>query len=98
MTGRPGMRSPDRRYEGVISRSTPPVLDHDDRACNGADPELFFPVHAGKTKEAKDICGRCPYREPCLQWAVDTEQGFGVWGGTSAEERWELIKERRATG
>lgn len=95
MSHRPSA-SPDRRYEGVISRATPPVLDHDDRACKGTDPKLFFPDHGAHLKQAKEICNRCPHIDPCLEWAVDTEQGHGVWGGTSADERWELIKKRRA--
>jgi WhiB family redox-sensing transcriptional regulator len=61
-------------------------------ACFGADPELFFPI--GETgpallqiAEAKEVCGRCPVRQQCLQWALDTDQNAGVWGGLSETER-----------
>ena len=61
-------------------------------ACRTEDPELFFPI--GNTgpailqiEEAKAICRRCPVTETCLQWAVDTGQDSGVWGGLSEDER-----------
>jgi WhiB family redox-sensing transcriptional regulator len=61
-------------------------------ACREVDPELFFPI--GNTgpallqiDEAKQVCGRCSVQEPCLQWAVDSGQDAGVWGGLSEDER-----------
>ncbi|WP_037677179.1 WhiB family transcriptional regulator, partial [Streptomyces afghaniensis] len=33
--------------------------------------------------------------EPCLQWALDTGQSIGVWGGTSETER-RALKRRAA--
>jgi len=61
-------------------------------ACREVDPELFFPI--GNTgpallqiDEAKQVCGRCSVQGPCLQWAVDSGQDAGVWGGLSEDER-----------
>jgi WhiB family redox-sensing transcriptional regulator len=61
-------------------------------ACRDVDPELFFPI--GNTgpallqiDEAKQVCGRCPAQEPCLQWALESGQDSGVWGGLSEDER-----------
>ena len=69
-------------------------------ACLGADPELFFPI--GETgpallqiAEAKQICGRCPVRQQCLDWALATDQRAGIWGGLSEGER--LPLRRRAS-
>jgi WhiB family transcriptional regulator, redox-sensing transcriptional regulator len=64
----------------------------DAAACRTADPEIFFPVSAhGPGREdialAKAICGRCPVRRQCLQFALATHQVHGVWGGTTEEER-----------
>ena len=61
-------------------------------ACLGHDPELFFPsgVTAPAWQElerAKAICQDCPVRTHCLQWALDTGQDAGVWGGLSENER-----------
>ena len=63
-----------------------------DAACRDVDPELFFPI--GNTgpailqiAEAKQVCHRCPVMEPCLQWAIESGQDSGVWGGLSEDER-----------
>jgi WhiB family transcriptional regulator, redox-sensing transcriptional regulator len=60
--------------------------------CRDVDPELFFPVGTtgpaeAQVQSAKAICTLCTVREECLQWALDTAQDAGVWGGLSEEER-----------
>jgi len=69
-------------------------------ACRHADPELFFPVApAGSAlaqlARAKKVCARCPVRTPCLEFALETGQDFGVWGGTSEQERRVMRRSRR---
>lgn len=61
-------------------------------ACRDVDPDLFFPIGtAGLTlaqvDEAKAVCGRCPVRERCLQWALAVGPVEGIWGGTTEGER-----------
>ncbi|WP_329172788.1 WhiB family transcriptional regulator [Streptomyces sp. NBC_01477] len=61
-------------------------------ACGDEDPELFFPVgNSGpailKIEEAKRVCRRCPVMDQCRQWALETGQDAGVWGGLSEDER-----------
>lgn len=61
-------------------------------ACRLEDPELFHPVGEGpaaavQAKKAKAVCRRCPVMETCLQWALETSQGHGVWGGLTTPER-----------
>ena len=36
---------------------------------------------------AKKVCKTCTVVEPCLQWALETGQDSGVWGGLSEDER-----------
>ncbi|MCA1712649.1 MAG: WhiB family transcriptional regulator [Actinobacteria bacterium] len=60
--------------------------------CRDEDPELFFPIGtagpaATQVDEAKQVCRRCTVAEPCLEWAIETGQDAGVWGGTSEDER-----------
>lgn len=62
--------------------------------CHGVDPDLWFPQNGGSSKEAKDTCKRCPYRERCLEEAMERNEEFGVWGGLTARERKRLRKER----
>ncbi|MFD0261557.1 WhiB family transcriptional regulator [Kitasatospora indigofera] len=76
-------------------------MDWRDRArCRDLDPELFFPLgNTGpalrQAEEAKAVCHRCPVRERCLAWAVETGQEAGVWGGTGEDER-RALKRRAA--
>lgn len=62
-------------------------------ACIGPDPELFFPVgeksqaDRDQIQEAKQFCVKCLVTAQCFNYAMETHQDTGVWGGTSAEER-----------
>lgn len=55
--------------------------------CAQTDPEAFFPEKGGSTREAKMICSRCEVRQQCLDWAVEHDERFGIWGGMSERER-----------
>ncbi|MCX5214247.1 WhiB family transcriptional regulator [Kitasatospora sp. NBC_00240] len=76
-------------------------MDWRDRArCRDLDPELFFPLgNTGpalrQAEEAKAVCHRCPVRERCLAWALETGQEAGVWGGTGEDDR-RALKRRAA--
>jgi len=66
-------------------------------ACRDTDPDLFFPVGTtGPALEqiaaAQAVCRQCPALEPCLEFALATNQESGVWGATSEEERRKLRK------
>ncbi|ANS62678.1 regulatory protein [Streptomyces lincolnensis] len=72
----------------------------DHAACRHEDPDLFFPIGTTgpalvQQEQAKAVCRRCPVREECLEWALDTGQAIGVWGGTSENER-RALKRRAA--
>jgi WhiB family redox-sensing transcriptional regulator len=61
-------------------------------ACLDHDPETFFPTGATgpiwqEVERAKAICAGCPVSAPCLEWALDSGQLAGVWGGLSEQER-----------
>jgi WhiB family redox-sensing transcriptional regulator len=64
--------------------------------CAQADPEAWFPDKGESTRLAKAICAGCPVRVPCLAYALDHNERFGVWGGLSERERRELPRGRRA--
>jgi WhiB family redox-sensing transcriptional regulator len=60
--------------------------------CRDTDPELFFPVGTTgqallQLSKAKETCDQCTVKVECLQFAIDTNQDSGVWGGTSEDER-----------
>ncbi|TWS18151.1 WhiB family transcriptional regulator [Tsukamurella asaccharolytica] len=62
-----------------------------DRAlCSQTDPEAFFPEKGGSTREAKRICLGCEVRNECLEYALQKDERFGIWGGLSERERRKL--------
>ncbi len=68
--------------------------------CIGEDPELFFPIGTTgpaieQAAKAIEICNLCPVRAECLEWALDTCQDAGVWGGLGEEDRREIRRARR---
>lgn len=44
-------------------------------------------------RRAQEICASCPVREPCLEFALATNQSLGIWGGTTPNERRRLRRE-----
>ncbi len=66
-------------------------------ACRSTEPDLFFPIGTtgpaiDQIEAAKRVCRGCDAQEPCLDFALATNQESGVWGGTSEEERRKLRK------
>ena len=63
--------------------------------CAETDPEAFFPEKGGSTREAKRVCAGCPVRLQCLEYALNNDERFGIWGGLSERERRRLRLQRR---
>ena len=73
----------------------------DEAACAVTDSDLFFPVGVtgpavGQIAAAKAVCATCAVQAQCLEFAIATNQEYGVWGGTSEEERRVLRRAWRA--
>ncbi len=71
----------------------------DEALCRDTDPDLFFPVGTTgqaliQIERAKTVCGECPVRFDCLEFALETNQDAGIWGGTSEDERRLLRRQR----
>ena len=58
--------------------------------CAQTDPEAFFPEKGGSTRDAKTICTTCEVRGECLEYALQNDERFGIWGGLSERERRKL--------
>jgi len=58
--------------------------------CAQTDPEAFFPEKGGSTREAKKVCVSCEVRAECLEYALENDERFGIWGGLSERERRKL--------
>ncbi len=59
----------------------------DDALCATTDPEAFFPEKGGSTRDAKRICLACDVKDQCLQYALENDERFGIYGGFSERER-----------
>ena len=64
-------------------------------------PDAFFIDQADenrqyKMKTARAICERCPVRFECLEYALESNEREGIWGGLAPWERREIRRRRRA--
>ncbi len=86
--GVPGVRRP------VEGDDDNPLGWQTDALCAQTDPEAYFPEKGGSTRDAKRICASCEVRSECLEYALQNDERFGIWGGLSERERRKL--KRRA--
>lgn len=63
-----------------------------DANCTTEDPEIFFAAQGDflTTREAKKVCGACPVIGSCLMHALNDPSLYGVWGGTTRQERYAI--------
>ena len=80
-----------------------PAVDWDNErwreqaACRYTDANLFFPTGStgaaiDQIEAAKAVCGSCLVADACLQFALETNQEAGIWGGRDEDERRRLRK------
>ena len=69
--------------------------------CRDTDPDLFFPI--GTTGQAlvqidraKEVCEVCPVKNECLEYALETNQDSGIWGGLDEEQRRNIRRQAAA--
>lgn len=88
---------PSNWFVDPVFLGTPTIRTEDeelawqaDALCAQTDPEAFFPEKGGSTREAKRICESCEVRSECLDYALENDERFGIWGGLSERERRKL--------
>ncbi len=62
--------------------------------CKSVDPAVFYSPgeergrnRLAREQAAKQVCFRCPVIDDCLNFALETGEPHGVWGGTTPTER-----------
>jgi hypothetical protein len=55
---------------------------------------VFFPGRGESAEPARQVCARCPVRQPCLDYAVTNQITHGIWSGLSERERRALRSSR----
>jgi len=56
-------------------------------ACLNTGPDLMFPEKGDRSPAPKRICGYCPARRECLEYALENDERHGIWGGLTLRER-----------
>lgn len=88
-------REPPTILERRLAEHTPEWMGR--AACQGLDQSLWFPGRGQpkKGREGKQICWeKCPVRSECEEYAIETRQDGGIWGGRSFKERQAIRNER----
>ena len=71
-------------------------------ACRSTEPDLFFPISTKgpgdkQITRAKVICAGCQVKRECLEFAMTHDLTYGIWGGSTPEDRQrERRRKRRA--
>lgn len=74
--------------------------------CKGKDVNLFFDYYEQSVQvqlEVDEICGACPVRKQCLEWAIAEGLEGGVFGRkylsqtTRKKKKRESVRENQAT-
>lgn len=100
-SGKPGPARLPRPQGPSVNRPDGPVPDdgwRDRAACRSLSPDIFFPDKGGTTEDtirARHVCAVCPVQGECLDYALTTGQKWGIWGGTSENERRQIRRQRR---
>ncbi|MDU0315557.1 WhiB family transcriptional regulator [Phycicoccus sp. M110.8] len=92
---------------GNIKRLPKPLMDNYDwqleGACRSSSPDQFFFGEAERGKRrmareaaAKALCATCPVVQACLAHALKVREPYGVWGGTTPEEREVMVRRQAA--
>lgn len=72
------------------------ILAEDDKPwagealCGEVDGDAWYSEDPAERRIAKAICHVCPVRQDCLDYAVRTNQRWGIWGGMSEFARRKL--------
>lgn len=80
------------------------TIDWRDRAaCRDDGRDTFFAdgyatIEKQKlVRAAKAICADCPVALQCLQYAIEHDIRYGIWGGLTATERGRLVRSAHGT-
>ncbi|HEX6130359.1 MAG TPA: WhiB family transcriptional regulator [Actinomycetota bacterium] len=80
-------RFADLDVDDLPTNPSPPDVWQERASCLGVDPDVFFPISEEEAGPALAFCGVCRIREECLAWALKNGERYGVWGGTTEQQR-----------
>jgi len=88
------------RYQNL--ESTADFWAWRDRAACIGHEDLFYSLEEEskggrrqKEEQAKKVCAGCPVFDTCRQFAFETRELYGVWGGLTEAERHRMAGRQR---
>lgn len=74
-----------------------PKADFSTGACREYEVDVFFPGRGDMhgIRRAIKICKTCSISEACLDFALESNEPYGIWGGMTGKQR-RAEKRRRA--
>lgn len=65
-------------------------------ACRGYGPDNFVRGPKSDYGSTRRLCGTCPVRGECLDFALADDSLTGLWGGTTDTERQQIRRSKVA--
>jgi len=69
------------------------------KCADAEDKDLFFPDNrtqeAERLHQLKAICASCIHEKECLEYALEKQIAYGIWGGSTPAERDATINGKR---
>tara|TARA_R110000823_G_scaffold192884_1_gene324458 strand:- start:161 stop:472 length:312 start_codon:yes stop_codon:yes gene_type:complete len=72
-----------------------PILITKHRKCKNAPLDWFYPAQGLTPKGKKLCCDVCPVQPQCLEYAIKNNIHYGLWGGLTERERFNVKRVRR---
>jgi len=70
---------------------------HQEGWCYGHNNDVMYPDTNAGQKEIKKACELlCPVQTECLNSALERDERWGVWGGTTERERERIRRKAKA--
>ena len=65
-----------------------------DALCAEVGGDIHFPEKGEPAAPAKRVCMACEVRHECGEYAITRNERFGIWAGTTPDQRRVLRRER----
>jgi hypothetical protein len=87
-------------YTGSVPDTEPAIDWREFGACASHNaPDIWYSTGGSnegraEQREAQAICYGCPVIQQCGQWALETQEPWGTWGGMTDAQRRRVLRRR----
>lgn len=84
--------------KAIVAPTRPEWMSLGLGSCASVDPDLWYPEEGGTNSSttARRICRSCPFSASCLEWALEAGEQWGIWSGTTPDQRKAMMAKRTA--